>query len=349
MAKTIFGLDIGSHSIKLAQLQVGSQQTKLAAYAIKDIYGPDMDYDIEGPPSRLLISAIRDAFKEIKVNPRRARNVNTALGGRSTAVKQIKSIPLAPEEMESSLIFEARKHLPLDDSEPLIDYQILEGDMDSQQMDILLVATTRKAFQARLDLLKEMGIKVNIIDTDILALVNSYMLTHGQIGSPPIIFMDIGARVTNMVITGEGAMFFARDINWAGYNFTNDIRDLKDLSYYDAEMFKKDMGIFGNGSDDGMGSSSIRVQRKFTQDNLVDETRRSLRYYTKETSIREFQKILLSGGSARIEGLAGYLSEKLGIPVELYSPTDVFEIPQVFNTQHAPQLAIACGLALREE
>ena len=93
----------------------------------------------------------------------------------------------------------------------------------------------------------------------------------------------------------------------------------------------------------------IKMQKKHAQDNLVDEIHRSLRYYIKETSIREFEKILLSGGSSRINGLAGYIGEKVNIPVELFNPIENFDLPQVFNPQHAPQIAIACGLALREE
>ena len=62
------------------------------------------------------------------------------------AVKQIRSISLSAEELESSLIFEARKHLPLDDTEAILDYQILDGSSDSQNLEILMVATTKKAF-----------------------------------------------------------------------------------------------------------------------------------------------------------------------------------------------------------
>ncbi|MBD3168801.1 MAG: type IV pilus assembly protein PilM [candidate division Zixibacteria bacterium] len=349
MAKTTFGLDIGTHSVKLVQMQLGGEYPRLVNYTIQGVYAPDMDYDVEGPPKRLLLNAVRDAFKEIKVNPKRAKYVNSSMGGRLTSAKQIKSIPLSPEEMESSLIFEARKHLPLDDSEPIIDYQILDGDMDSQQMDIMLVATTRKAFQGRIDLLRDVGIKPNVIDSDILALVNCYLLTHGSIGESPLIFLDVGARMTNLIVYGEGAMFFAREIPWAGFNFTDDIRDAHDLDYPAAESYKIENGIFGNSDSGEDMAGGIRMQKKRAQDNLADEIHRSLRYYIKETSIREFEKILLSGGSSRINGLAGFIGEKINIPVELFNPTEYFELPQVFNPQHAPQIATACGLALREE
>jgi type IV pilus assembly protein PilM len=348
MAKINIGLDIGTHSVKLVQMQVGGDTRRVLNYSIQDIYGPEMDYDLEGPPNRLVSSAIKEAFKEIKVNPKRVKNLNTAMGGNSISVNQITSIPLAPEELESSLIFEARKHLPLDDSEPLIDYQILKGDMDSEQVSILLAATTRKAFQSRLEMLKDIGLKPHIIDSEMLALLNSYILTQGPLQSPPTIFLNVGAKSTNLIICGGEAKFFARDIQWAGFSFTDDIRDNKDVDYPTAEKIKRDEGIFG--LEEGIsGDSGIRMQRKFTQDSLVSEILRSLRYYAKETSVREFDKVLLSGGSARIDGLAGFLTEKLNIPVEIYDPTHTFELPQVFNPQHAPQLATAFGLALRED
>ena len=133
----------------------------------------------------------------MKVGPRRARNVNASIGGPYVSVQQVRTIPLAPEEMESSLAFEARKHLPLDESEAILDFQILSGDMESSHMEILLAAMTQKIFSSFVSMMKELGIRPRIIDAESLALVNSYLLTHKVEPGEIHIFLELPYRLSH--------------------------------------------------------------------------------------------------------------------------------------------------------
>jgi len=289
----------------------------------------------------------------MKIHPWRARNVNASIGGPYVSVQQVRTIPLAPEEMESSLAFEARKHLPLDESEAILDFQILSGDMESSHMEILLTATTQKTFSSFVNMMKEVGIKPRIIDAESLALVNSYLLTQKVEPEEIYLFLEIGARSSKLTFYGSTDLFFSRDIPFGGHHFTEDIRSLRNLEYGEADRFKKENGIFfeaaaagANGQPPGL---SIKVARKTAQQSLVEEIRRSLRYYTKETGRRDFQRIFLAGGSALIAGLDTYLGQELEITVELYDPTDQLQLPVGFPRQLVPQLAVALGMALRQD
>jgi len=352
MAKSVIGLDIGTFAIKLVELEKEGGRYKVKNFYIKDLYGPGEEFDPEGPGVSRLESSIKEVFQSVKLNPKRLRNVNTSLGGPAVSVKQIKSIALAPEEMESSLVFEARKHLPLDESDAIIDSQIMRGDMDSQDMDIMLVATTKKVFENHLNLLKGIGIKSNVIDSEILALVNSYIVTQGSLlGEEAVVFLNVGAKYSSIAIVGENTMLFSRDINWAGINFTDDIKGSMNIEYTEAESIKKERGIgalMGGGGQSGDGAG-IRVARRMAIDNLIDEIRRSLRYYTKETGCRNYQKILLCGGSSMLPSLNSHLAQHLNLTVELYNPFTDFITPPGLDDAAGTRLAVACGLALRED
>ena len=350
MAKSVVGLDIGTFSIKLVELEDEGGRYKLKTFYIKDLYGEGEEYDNEGPGINRLETSLREVLHAAKINPRRAKNINTGLGGPTVSIKQIKSIPLAPEEMESSLMFEARKHLPLDDSDALIDYQILSGSMESQDMEILLVATTKKRFDNHLSLLKSTGLSPRIIDAEVLALVNSYIISNGTLlGEEALVFLNVGAKYSTIAIAGEKSMIFTREINWAGNNFTDDIKTNQKVDYTQAEALKKERGmgaLLGEASGEGLG---IRVARRMAVDNLMDEVRRSLRYYTKETGCHDFQKILLCGGSSMLPNLNSHLAQHLNLTVEIYNPFAGFITPPGFDDAFGSRLAVACGLALREE
>lgn len=350
MAKSIIGLDIGSYSVKLVELENDGSRYRLKNYCIKNIYAEGEEIDSGGPGVSRLETATSEAFHSAKINPKRAKNINSSLGGKFISVKQVKSIALAPEEMESSLLFEARKHLPLDESDAVIDYQILRGGMETADMDIILVATTKKVFDSRIRMLKDIGIESNIIDAEVLALLNSYLVSQGSfLGDEALIFLDIGAKYSNLIIVGEKTMFFTRDINWAGTNFTDDIKSNMKVDYSEAESIKRESGIgalLGNMNETAQG---IKVTRRMTLDNLMDEIRRSLRYYTKETGCREYNKILLCGGSSVLPNLNSHLAQHLKMNVEIYNPFESFLTPPGFDDTLGSRLAVACGLALRED
>jgi len=350
MAKSVVGLDIGSYSIKLVELEDEGGRYKLKTFYIKDLYGEGEEYDNEGPGLNRLESSLREVFHAAKISPKRTKNINTGLGGPAVSIKQIKSIPLAPEEMESSLLFEARKHLPLDDSDALIDYQILRGNMETQDMDILLVATTKKRFDNHLNLLKSIGLSPRVIDAEILALVNGYIVTNGTLlGDEALVFLNIGAKYSTIAIASENHMFFSREINWAGNNFTDDVKSNHKVDYTQAEALKKERGmgaLLGETPAEGVG---IRVARRMAVDNLMDEIRRSLRYYTKETGCRDFQKMLMCGGSSALPNLNSHLAQHLNMTVEIFNPFTSFITPPGFDDAFGSRLAVACGLALRED
>jgi type IV pilus assembly protein PilM len=349
MAKSGVGLDIGSYSVKLVELESEGGRYKVKNFFIKDLYGEGEEYDSEGPGINRLTTAVRQVFNTLKLSPKRMKNICTSISGPSVSVKQVKSIPLAPEEMQSSLLFEARKHLPLDESEAVIDFQILRGDMQSQDMDILLVATTKKVFDNHLKVLKEVDVEPAIIDAGTLATVNSYLAVNGPLsGEEALVFLDIGARYSNIAMLSQNTMIFSRDLKWAGSNFTDDIKTTMKVEYAEAEAIKKERGM-GALLADGTAAEStgIRVARRMTMDNLIDEIRRSLRYYTKETGCREFQKILLCGGSAVLPNLNSHLASQLNMTVEKYNPFVDFITPAGFDDATGSRMAVACGLALR--
>ncbi len=349
MAKSAIGLDIGNYAIKLVELENEGGRYKVKNFAINDLYGPGEEFDPEGPGVSRLESSLKNIFQSVKLNPKRLKNINSSLGGPAVSVKQIKSVSLAPEEMESSLVFEARKHLPLDESDAVIDSQILRGDMDSQDMDILLAATTKKVFDNHLSLLKSVGIKANIIDAEALAIVNSYIATQGSLlGEEALIFLNVGAKYSSIVIVGENTMLFTREINWAGSNFTDDIKSSLNIDYQEAESVKKQRGIGALMGGTG-GGAGIRVARRMAIDNLIDEIRRSLRYYTKETGCRNFKKVLLSGGSSTLPNFNSHLAQHLNMTVEIYNPFVDFITPPGLDEMIGSRLVIACGLALRED
>ena len=94
-------------------------------------------------------------------------------------------------------------------------------------------------------------------------------------------------------------------------------------------------------------------QVRSISDNVATEIQRSLDFYAATSTEDEISRIYLSGGSARVPGLARTIQDKTGLPVELINAFRRIEINErEFNTafleEVAPMAAVAVGLALRK-
>ena len=86
-------------------------------------------------------------------------------------------------------------------------------------------------------------------------------------------------------------------------------------------------------------------------ETLLGEVQRSLDFYRATTSSTPIGQIQLSGGSARVPGLARLIQERTEIPVEVAEPFSRIQIAPSADSDElrdlAPALCVAVGLGMR--
>ena len=132
--KESIGLDIGSHSIKLVHLKRTHRGYKLLHYSITPLLSELTDYVISDITPDMISPILAGVIKSLKINIKRHIRIVSSIGGDSTSIKQIKTIFLPEEELESALFFEAKKHLPISGSEMILDYQVLRMEEKTNNM-----------------------------------------------------------------------------------------------------------------------------------------------------------------------------------------------------------------------
>ncbi len=344
------GLDIGSHSIKIVVLEKTGTNFRIAKHAVIPIYGEGEIFDPEGPKRSVVVPRLMGALADLGLSPRRIRHLASSIGGQAVAAKEIKSLQMTDEEMDSALLLEARKHLPLDGSETIVDYQILGDDpTEAGKVRVLLVAATRKYFQNHLEMLRDVELRPGVVDIDQLAALNAFITQNDPPDEGVLIYLNIGCKKTSLSVLGRRSFFFTRDIPIAGFAFTQELMKRYGLSYEEAERVKASQGLhpdlpLAKSSED----NGLQLAEKGALDRLGDEINRSLRYYVKESGESYFNNFMITGGSAFLPGINEFFEKKFNLPVTTYNPTVAMdtggkEIPE------GPQLAGAVGLALRAE
>jgi len=149
----------------------------------------------------------------------------------------------------------------------------------------------------------------------------------------------------------QGIFAMTRSIPQGADTLTQALKSYFKLSDEDAEQGKSQLDL-RELLEDGKPKENppLRVLQPHV-DDLVREIRRSLNYYQsqqQEGQNKNIDHILLTGGGAKLAGLAEYFGHKLSIPTTLH---DVFANPR-FSHHGDPDesgldFSVASGLAMR--
>ncbi|MBC7458027.1 MAG: type IV pilus assembly protein PilM, partial [Bdellovibrionaceae bacterium] len=217
-SKKIIGLDIGSSSIKLAELTVTKGGAVLDNFAM--IPSPAQSVSNGEITDTLLIAeSIKTAFKE---NSFRHRSACVGLSGTAVIIKKISIPRTESKNLLDQVRYEAAQYLPFDISQVTLDHHILPFSQSPENMDLLVVAAQNEFILNYLQSVGQAGLKCSILDVSSLALANVFELNYGKTSEPVALF-NFGTNITNFLVLFQGDVIFSRDIPVGGFHFTNEI------------------------------------------------------------------------------------------------------------------------------
>ena len=344
------GLDIGRQYVKM----VAAEKTK-DGYRVLDAGSrlvPDANsaFDPEKIDRSHWVMAVRELFKQQSFNPKKAKSLITGIGGSSASIKQITTMEMPSEELESAMTFEARKHIPMDGTDAVIDYQILGSNkQEVDKIDVGLVACTKGTLTNHMDLLKECGLKAGIVDVNPIAMSNAFSFVKTMPEDGLVVMLDIGAVSSGLVVYGINQQFFTRDLPIGSHHFVKEISEKKEIGYTQAQdsLFKEGILASKTQTDDVSQEGSVSLAERTVYDSLVEDMRRSLRFYAKQTGQSFFLKIFLSGGGALTPGLAEFVNQKLNIECAVFDPFENVEGKEKLSISNPSQFTTALGLGIR--
>ncbi len=362
----VVGLDIGSSTIKAIKLKKIKDSYELVGAEILNISSESIDEMDAEVRQSLYINTIKKILKQKNIA---CKNVITALPGDSTIIRYIKMPYMSQEELKNMIPYDAEQYIPLSRDQIVFDYQVLTEleEENQKKLEVLLVAVKNETINPFVDLLKATGVNVLAIDVDSIAICNAYSLSYSEESetgakADTVALINIGAKLTTVTIAEKGIAHLTRDINIGGHNFTKEIQREFNLSYSQAEELKKQHAVIMVESDELLLSTSpsaddeksARIFEAITPtlNKLLNDIKRSFGYYENTVKRKSVQKILLSGGSSKIKNIDRFLSERLGIPVEINYPFKNINInAKKFDLDYLRANAVffnvALGLALR--
>ena len=339
----IVGLDIGSRSIKAAEITETKRGLALKRFGIVDIaHGAIEEGTINDPEA--VAESIKQLFKSYNI---KEGNVAVSIGGYSVIVKKISVQTMDEEKLQETIHFEAEQYIPFDISDVNLDFQILgESESNPGQMNVFLVAAKKEMVNDYINLVNLAGLNPCIVDVEAFALQNTFEANY-DMQSENTALIDIGASKTSLNILKGNSSLFMRDVSLGCGQINQKIMSLIECSFEEAEQLK-----YGD-KPDRLTPEDLKGIISSVVADWCTEIRRALDFFYSTYPEDQIKRIILSGGGANIEEFRNLLATEASAEVESINPFKNFEIDQkifddAFIKQIRPQSAISVGLAMRK-
>ena len=122
----ILSIDIGNSYVKIVQSEMNGSKLHILKAGSKFIK-TDSKKIPESISQSQFVATINELCSELDIAPRKMKNIISGLTGKEASIKQLTTLEMTDEELGESLEFEAKKHIPLDGTEPILDYHIIES------------------------------------------------------------------------------------------------------------------------------------------------------------------------------------------------------------------------------
>ncbi|WP_115717182.1 pilus assembly protein PilM [Gallaecimonas mangrovi] len=338
------GVDIGSHSIKAVLLAKNGNTFKVEAVAVEPTpKGAVVDHEIQD------IEPVGEALRRlVRRLPSKIQTAAMAVAGSSVMTKVIlMDASLSDDEMMSQIEVEAENLIPHPLDEVNLDFERLHPHInDPSRVDVLLSAARSESVVARVSAMEIAGLDTGVMDIEAYALGRAMaavasrqpgLTDHKLVG-----VFDIGARTSTLAVVDQGEVIYTREEAFGGEQLNQLIQSAYDMSGDEAERVKL--------REELPASAALDVLAPF-QTEALQLIRRSTQLFYTTSGHDSLEALLLTGGSADIEGLAQMLTEELGFAVVVADVFAGMKIGANVNKRdlerHNAALAIATGLAQR--
>lgn len=341
-SKKLMGLDIGSTSIKISELDVGrggaTLQTFMMAPMPPQAIGSGEITDLSG-----VGTILQKMFRDIK-----SKRNSVALGmwGTSVLVKRI-SVPRVEKKLiMEQLKFEAEQHIPFDINNVTLSYHPLPFTSTPDTMDLLLIAAQNEVIRQYIQVVETAGQRCQTVDVAGFALANIFEMNYGKIPNEVVAVFNIGAQVTNFIAIQNGEIIFCRDVPVGGGTYNAELSKNFGLTFQEAESLKLSAAK-GQEVPEGVSQTIAQVN-----DQIIEEVRNSIDFLSVTNQGLKISKAWFTGGGSLTPGLVDKMAKTFEFRSEILNPFRKVSIGRKINSSYlqqvAPFVSISLGLGLRQ-
>lgn len=342
-----YGIDIGSTSLKVASVRRTVRGYKVLAAARRRAWAAEPgSAEFKAALPRLLYEA---------VGPRNgSRPGVVGLSGRDLNLQLVFQPAMKPLNYRVMMGYELEQRRG-ESGDLYVDYCTLREPDAYFPQYLALVGLAKSSYvDERIDLARRAGVDVRDAVPNAFALYAAYRHAYESEGGT-VLLLDIGSDAMDLAFVRGGKLVFARNVSSGARIFDQQIAASLGVSLEEAERLKAEHANLGPpapGADEER-EEQLRAPVRAAAGQLAGVVSSSIQHAKLQLNDRDFavDKVLLSGGGARVRGWAEYLSGALKVQVEFLNPFEKLDLsglagPDVEEFRRLPtDMAVALGLA----
>jgi type IV pilus assembly protein PilM len=307
--RAVLGVDIGTASIKIAEISEKSGTLNLTNYGILET----KDY-LNHPNKAIQTSSLpieeretTDLLKMLLGEMKTKTNLAIASIPSFASFGTVIDMPLmSREETAKAVTFQAPQYIPMPVAETLIDwFKIDEFTGDSRQkfQHIFVIGISRKLIQKYKDIFRGAGLRLVSLEFDALAATRALV----DDGDDETVIVDIGAEETEIFIASKGHVEYVGGTDYSGIHLTQSVARSLGITTLRAEELKRRRGLSSEGPESELSTLTIPFL-----DVIIQEVNHVKEVYHRRYG-REVKKVMLVGGGANLIGIERYFVRQTGL------------------------------------
>lgn len=342
------GVDLGTSCVKMAQLKVaGDSLELLAASAI------EVPHALRSDAQRRLGfygRAIRDLVRTGAFN---GRETMLGIPAEATFVQHVRVPKGPPQQVAEAVRQEITGKLPFPTKDAEI-RQILAGDVAAEgepRQEVIVVAVARSTLDAYLAMAKRAKLDVTGLNIEPCAIVDCFARLFRRTSDlqRSILFVDLGHRSTQVVLSHGNRIVFARNLSIAGQQLDEALAEVLQIPQELAGQMRRDLA---NGQAPVTAEEMCELLSG-ALDALAGEMMQCLRYHESVFRNQGIERAIFLGGQANDKRLCQALAQRLNLPAQIGDPLVRCSQAQgagmgigLDRRQPQPHWAVAIGLSL---
>jgi type IV pilus assembly protein PilM len=346
------GIDLGTATLKLAQLRQVQGQLELAAAARAEM--PQPCRDDERKRMRFLAQRLNGLLKE---RPFKGRQCIISLPAASTFVQHVRTARMPPEQLGTALRFELDGKLPFDSAEAVIRHVVageLRGNPQASQ-EVIVLAASRQVVESYLKLAQHAKLELIGLNVEPCAIVQCFarLFRRAEDAKQVTLFLDLGQAVTQVVIVRGPQMVFARNVTFGAKQIDEAAAAATGMSVAQVSQIRRNAH---NASEAAPEAENVYAAVSKALGSLIEEVTKCLRYFESTFPSGRVDRVVFLGGQALDRRLCQTMAQRLNLPAQIGDPfarvgkvdgMDLDDGPDRRQTQ--PAWAVAVGLSLGQE
>lgn len=292
----------------------------------------------------------------------KTKKVSFVTSGVPVVLRRFQIPKVASSELKNAIHWQIKDQLPFPIEEAVVEYRLIGRPQETEgasQVDVLVAAAPKTEIKKWIDQLEGLGLEVKNFGL-IPSALESGIRQSAVYSHQTIAVLEMGAETSFLAVIGKAGILFYRQLQVTGKTITESLTGSivmdsgrVDISFQQAEEFKKKYGIPGRNTaecaqEGSVSLNKLGVMMRPALEKLSNEIHRTLEYYQMQysQSDQKVTRLLLSGGTGQMKGLAAFLKESLNLPVDSLDLAGAL-LKVTMAPERSARLNVTLGLAFQ--